>query len=203
MKKVIASILSLTILSGSVRNISFAEETQTSSVVQQKNPQNQLDTNLEETVKKAIEKNPHIEARVKEIKELLEKCKSEKNNLKKYELIRDRIPSIIKEIEGLKKYKFKSEDIKSANPFEQIKDINNKIKAFEFEQQYLEILLRTMPKPFILRLLNMAKSTISFTLLLSASSLGDFIKGKCVDARVTYNFLISFIVSLYFELSEE
>lgn len=56
MKKVIASILSLTILSGSVRNISFAEETQTSSVVQQKNPQNQLDTNLEETVKKAIEK---------------------------------------------------------------------------------------------------------------------------------------------------
>lgn len=60
MKKVIASILSLTILSGSVRNISFAEETQTSSVVQQKNPQNQLDTNLEETVKKAIEKNPHI-----------------------------------------------------------------------------------------------------------------------------------------------
>lgn len=164
MKKVIASILSLTILFCSVRNISFAEETQTSSVVQQKNPQNQLDTNLEETVKKAIEKNPHIEARVKDIKEILVLYKSEKDNYKKYTLIRNKISSINEEIKSLEKYKFKEDEINSANPVEQIVDIKNKLKSFKFEKQYLEILLRTLPKPFILRLSDICKNVSYFAL---------------------------------------
>ena len=165
MKKVIASILSLTILFGSLRNVSFAENPPISSIKQTEIPKSLLDTTMKkETLKKSIENNPHIEARVKDIKELLEKYKSEKDNYKKYTLIRNKISSINEEIKSLKKYKFKEDEINSANLVEQIVDIKNKLKSFKIEKQYLEILLSTSSKPFTLTLLDICKEVLFLVL---------------------------------------
>ena len=165
MKKVIASILSLTILFGSLRNVSFAENPPTSSTKQIEIPKNLLDTTMkEETLKKAIENNPHIEARVKDIKEILVLYKSEKDNYKKYTLIRNKISSINEEIKSLEKYKFKEDEINSANLVEQIVDIKNKLKSFKIEKQYLEILLSTSSKPFTLTLLDICKEVLFLAL---------------------------------------
>ena len=165
MRKVIASILSLTILFGSLRNVSFAESPPISSIKQTEIPKSLLDTTMkEETLKKAIENNPHIEARVKDIKEILVLYKSEKDNYKKYTLIRNKISSINEEIKSLEKYKFKEDEINSANLVEQIVDIKNKLKSFKIEKQYLEILLSTSSKPFTLTLLDICKE-VSFLAL--------------------------------------
>lgn len=165
MKKVIASILSLTILFGSLRNVSFAENPPTSSTKQLEIPKNLLDTIAkEDAYKKNLENNPHIESRVKDIKEILEAYKRKKDNDKRYKFIRNKISSINEEIKSLEEYKFKEDEINFANPVEQIVDIKNKLKSFKFEKQYLEILLRTSSKPFTLTLLDICKDVSFFAL---------------------------------------
>ena len=165
MKKIIASILSFTILFGSLRNVSFAENPPTSSTKQLEIPKNLLDTiTKEDAYKKNLENNPHIESRVKDIKEILEAYKRKKDKDKRYKFIRNKISSINEEIKSLEKYKFKEDEINSANPVEQIVDIKNKLNSFKFEKQYLEILLRTLHKPFILSLSDICKNVSYFAL---------------------------------------